>query len=891
MKKLFLLIVALKFLSISLIGQSVVVAPSYSSFSFDEMATPLIMATEMHRQAESQINNLKLYIVDVLSKDIDERLKNELNNEYSRLRRLSENLNRNGISQSIINELRSIYNDTNSHIDSFNSRVEQRQREYEREQRRIAEEQKRIVAEQERQRIIEESQPKAWSGTGFALNNGYLVTNWHVADGAQTIHVYGVRGDFSKKYIAEVVARDKINDLAILKISGNGFPGFGTVPYKVKTSTAEVAEDVWVLGFPLTAIMGDEVKYTDGRISALSGLDGDVSMYQISAPIQNGNSGGPVFDDNGNVIGIACAGIDNRLAQNANYAVKSSYLKNLVDAMQIANVLPTATQMSNYPRRQDKVKAVRNFVFYIECYDKEMSMNGVENRPSYISTSPTNLFFSEKQESKTLTITTNAQSWKVASKPDWCTATGKTATSITINVTNNTSYESRSGTIELETNDGKSVAVYVSQSGKERPYITATPKNIDFDSNGGKREISISTNSESWKISSKPEWCTIDKSSTFVTTNVSKNESYEFRNGVVELETSDGKSISIYVSQLGKERPYITTNPKGIIFGDVGGQKEVSVSTNSESWKISSNPDWCVVSGSSTSKLTINATKNDSYNSRKGTILLETNDGETVSVDVSQSGKERPYITANPKNLNFDEKAGQKTISVSTNSESWAWGISSIPNWCTVYSKSASSVTINATKNKSRKGRNGTIELGTNDGASASVYLSQSGRPSVSVGMNIGIGYQSNEAFKSLNGSVGMDFLWGRNRAYGLFLSYRTMDNISFGPLFLFSKFILGAGVNFNVGRTIKSGLPEKVQSRLVNMGCDGLLRLGVKFGKVYMFIDGGLGKINGADYFYNEVSQSIESCKWSKLNGTISFGVGLQLKNGNNYKNSFWWL
>ena len=404
MKKLLPLIVALKFFSISLIGQSVVVAPSYSSFSFDEMATPLIIATEMHRQAESQINNLKLYIVDVLSKDIDERLKNELNNEYSRLRRLSENLNRNGISQSIINELRSIYNDTNSHIVSFNSRVEQRQREYEREQRRIAEEQKRIAEEQERQRKIEESQPKVWSGTGFALNNGYLVTNWHVADEAQTIHVYGVRGDFKKKYIAEVVTRDKINDLAILKISGNGFPGFGTVPYIVKTSTAEVAEDVWVLGFPLTMIMGDEIKYTDGRISALSGFDGDVSMYQISAPIQSGNSGGPVFDDNGNVIGIACAGIDNRIAQNANYAVKSSYLKYLVETMRVDNVLPTNSLMDNYALRKDKVKAIRDFVFYIECSDMGTTSDNTASTSisSTPNTSQKQVSVNEKQEAERL---------------------------------------------------------------------------------------------------------------------------------------------------------------------------------------------------------------------------------------------------------------------------------------------------------------------------------------------------------------------------------------------------------------------------------------------------------------------------------------------------------
>ena len=464
MRKILFLIAILSVFSISLIGQSIVVTPTYSHFSFGDLAAPAIIATEVHREVENRINNLKLYITDALSKDIDDELRSELNNDYIRIKQLSENLNRNGISQSIINEFNSIYNDTNSHIISYNNRVAQRQREYEREQKRIAEEQKRISEEQERQRIIEESKPQIWSGTGFALNKGYLVTNWHVAEGAQTIYIYGVRGDFTKKYIADVIAKDKITDIAILRISGNGFPGFGTVPYKIRTSTAEVAEEVFALGYPLTEIMGDEVKYTDGKISALSGFDGNVSMYQISAPIQNGNSGGPVFDDNGNVIGIACAGIDNRVAQNANYAVKASYLKSLADAMQIANVMPTSSQMANYTRRQDKVKAVKNFVFYIECYNKEMPLEGVANRPSYINVSPTSLSFSEKQESKTLTITTNAPSWKISSIPDWCTASNMTSTTITINVTMIDSTISRNGIILLEASDGKMVSISVTQS-------------------------------------------------------------------------------------------------------------------------------------------------------------------------------------------------------------------------------------------------------------------------------------------------------------------------------------------------------------------------------------------------------------------------------------------
>ena len=74
------------------------------------------------------------------------------------------------------------------------------------------------------------------SGTGFALNNGYIVTNYHVIEDAKTIFILGIRGDINKKYIADVVAVDKNNDLAILRISGNGFQGFGSVPYKIRPS-------------------------------------------------------------------------------------------------------------------------------------------------------------------------------------------------------------------------------------------------------------------------------------------------------------------------------------------------------------------------------------------------------------------------------------------------------------------------------------------------------------------------------------------------------------------------------------------------------------------------------------------------------------------------------
>ncbi len=392
------------------------------------------------------------------------------------------------------------------------------------------------------------------TGTGFALNNGYLVTNNHVIKGAQTIHVYGIRGDFTKKYIAEVVAKDEDIDLAILKISGNGFPGFGTVPYKIKTNTAEVAEDVWVLGFPMTNIMGEEVKFSVGVINSLTGAEGDKSTYQISAQVSHGSSGGPVFDDYGNLIGIVSSGLDAIVQQNVYYAIKTSYLKNLVETMYVSNVLPTNSLMGNYAKRQDKFKAVKNFVFYIECYDKKMPLDDVANQPSYIKASPTSLSFSEKQESKAITISTNAPSWKIASKPNWCTVANKTATSVTINATRNESYESRIGTIILETNDGKTVSLSITQDKREKTYLNI-PEIIVVDL--PQIEISIKTNSDSWKITSKPDWCIItNKTATSATLNATDNNSLNSRASIVVFETSDGIKKSAPIFQSGKTNEY-----------------------------------------------------------------------------------------------------------------------------------------------------------------------------------------------------------------------------------------------------------------------------------------------------------------------------------------------
>lgn len=212
--------------------------------------------------------------------------------------------------------------------------------------------------------VAENSKPSTWSGTGLAIGNGYIVTNSHVASDAKNITIKGVKGDMNTGYSAKVVANDKTNDLAILKINDSLFKGYGAIPYMVSTRMADVGEDVFVLGYPLTQALGNEIKLTNGIVSSRTGYQGEVSTYQISAPVQPGNSGGPLFDNKGNVIGIVVAGVPG--AENVGYAIKASYLKILIESAGLNIKLSANNTISNMSLAE-KVKRVKNFVFYIEC--------------------------------------------------------------------------------------------------------------------------------------------------------------------------------------------------------------------------------------------------------------------------------------------------------------------------------------------------------------------------------------------------------------------------------------------------------------------------------------------------------------------------------------------
>lgn len=211
---------------------------------------------------------------------------------------------------------------------------------------------------------------KEWKGSGsgfFIDKKGYIVTNYHVIKDSNEIEIEFIRNGTKYSFPAKIIRSDKQNDISIIKISSTEFTPFVNLPYNFKTKISDVGSNVFALGYPLLSLMGNEIKFTDGKISSKTGIQGDITSYQISVPIQPGNSGGPLFDYNGNIIGITSSGINRKLdiTENVNYAIKSSYLKNLIDVLDYRLELPNDISISNL-KLTEKIKKISDYVVLIK---------------------------------------------------------------------------------------------------------------------------------------------------------------------------------------------------------------------------------------------------------------------------------------------------------------------------------------------------------------------------------------------------------------------------------------------------------------------------------------------------------------------------------------------
>ena len=213
--------------------------------------------------------------------------------------------------------------------------------------------------------VSEESLTLKATGSGIMIADGIIATNYHVVENAKkTVVILNVNG-IQTAFDSRVLCVDKTNDLALLSIKDRQYQRSNTPPFKILPNVTDVGTPVFTMGFPLSDFLGEEMKVTDGIISSKSGYDGDIVTYQITAPIQPGNSGGALFDKKGNLVGITNAGVPG--AENVSYAIKSSYLLNLIDSAPI-NIDIQIGKNTTEQELPILVKKLSPFVAYIKVY-------------------------------------------------------------------------------------------------------------------------------------------------------------------------------------------------------------------------------------------------------------------------------------------------------------------------------------------------------------------------------------------------------------------------------------------------------------------------------------------------------------------------------------------
>ncbi len=184
--------------------------------------------------------------------------------------------------------------------------------------------------------------PRISTGTGWPVSAGYIVTNHHVIAGHHRITL--IRKD-GTQITATVAARDTTNDLALLKpVSLKKIPP--ALP--IAKNPNQVGTPVFTIGYPHPNLMGIEPKLTRGIINAMTGIANDPRTYQISVPLQGGNSGGPLVNMHGEVLGVVASKLSaskvlkwtGDLPQNVNYAIKSKYVLSLLSSVNSSNNIP-----------------------------------------------------------------------------------------------------------------------------------------------------------------------------------------------------------------------------------------------------------------------------------------------------------------------------------------------------------------------------------------------------------------------------------------------------------------------------------------------------------------------------------------------------------------------
>ncbi len=214
------------------------------------------------------------------------------------------------------------------------------------------------VADQNTPPVIEYTS----GGTGFMIDTkGFLVTNAHVVKNANNVAVQSTGGPDLQ---AKVVYSDDARDIAILKITDKRFKSPATLPYSIKRSGGRLAEPIFTLGYPR-----NDIVYGDGYIAAKTGYNGDTLACQIAIPANRGNSGSPIVNRNGEIIGV----ISNKqnTAEGAVFAIHSRYIYEALSNLQNKDTsyksirIPSTSSLKERDRVQ-QVEKISDYVYMVK---------------------------------------------------------------------------------------------------------------------------------------------------------------------------------------------------------------------------------------------------------------------------------------------------------------------------------------------------------------------------------------------------------------------------------------------------------------------------------------------------------------------------------------------